>query len=224
MRYSSCGSYVVTAGTSSSNSGVTSNTRGGAASAHNLRLWATQSGKLLPANYDVLGGNTYKLPYEMSIAPFNCGGDDLLLYPMGDSGDIAVVPLHASRGKPLKVLQGHLANATSILYRGNEHDQVISAGRDGMIFIWEAGGARFGSLAARAEAAGGPRHRRNHPLYGGTEHVDITLAHNSRASDQLGEVASARREVAVLGSSSTIQPRDTEGGFLRAWNDDYWSD
>lgn len=240
MCYSSCGNFVISAGSSSSNSGVTSNTRGGAASAHHLRLWSAQSGKLLPANYDISGGNTYKLPYEMSIAPFNCGGDDLLLYPMGDSGDIALGPVHASRGTPLKVLRGHLSNVTSVLYRGNEHHQIISAGRDGMIFIWEAGGARFGSRAATAAAAagvgagvaaGGHGHRPRHPLYGDDSvHVNVdpitstSTSATATASAQLGNAAlAARREVAVPGSHLSYR-RDSEGGFIRSWNDDNWSD
>ena len=208
MRFSSCGNYLVTAGTSSSNTGVTSNSRGGAESAHTLRLWDAQTGKLQPVNYNINGGNSYKLPYEMAIAPFNCGGDDLLLYPMGDSGDIGIVPLHASRGKILKTLQGHFANVTALLYRGSEYDQVISSSRDGMIYVWEAGPRSVSDALQR---------RAMHPLHGA---IDIDLQPNMHATTtSIREIASARREVAIVGSSSAYG-LEQEGGFLH--NADFW--
>jgi WD40 repeat protein len=145
LKYSNCGNYIVTSGTNTNNGGPTSNSSG---SLHTIRLWNSSNGKLSSVNYDARHqiekgtsnsrGNTSKVPYEMCVASFTCGGDELLLYPNGDSGDICIVPLHSSIGKPLKTLSGHVNSVNSIIYRGNEHDQIISAGKDGMIFLWES--------------------------------------------------------------------------------------
>ncbi len=137
MTYTSCGNHLITAGTSSNNTGVSA-----PQAQHSVRLWDAATGKLSSIHYDGLSSersniNTSLLPYQITVAPFNCSGDDLLAYPQGDSGNIIIVPVHSSRGKPFKVLKGHLSNVNTIVYRGNEFDQFISAGKDGMIFVWE---------------------------------------------------------------------------------------
>jgi DNA excision repair protein ERCC-8 len=133
MAYTSDGNYIVTSGTHKS---ASSNTQ------HTIRLWDSSTGKLKSNNYEMSinkhhhAVNTSKLPYEMCIASFNSGGDDLLVYPLGDNGDVSIVPIH-SNGKPLKILKGHLSNVNSVIYRGNEFNQFITAAKDGMIYVWE---------------------------------------------------------------------------------------
>ena len=122
MRYSPCGCYLLSAGGEG-----------------RVRLWDAATGRLQPVNYDlhVKNDSQAKLPYTMEIAQFSCAGDDLLLFPNGLRGDIAMVPLHSGTGLPVKVLRGHLGLVTSIVYRQAYH-QVLSAGKDGMIFLWDA--------------------------------------------------------------------------------------
>lgn len=119
IKYSSCGNYLVSSGND-----------------RKVRLWAADTGALAPINYD-LPGNVSSLPYSMEIAAFSCSGDDLLLFPNGRSGDIAMIPLHSPSGRAIKILKGHVAAVTSIVYRPTLN-QVISASRDGMIFLWDA--------------------------------------------------------------------------------------
>jgi WD40 repeat protein len=210
LKLTSCGNYVITAGSSSNNSGVSSNSQRNTSSAHTLRLWSAKTGKLVPANYNsstsdgTALGNTYKMPYDMAIASFTCGGDDLLLYPLGDCGDIAMVPLHTAVGRPVRILQGHLANVTSLLYRQN-YNQVLSAGRDGMIFLWEA------------------KHRP--PAVDTTLHVGAHLSIDTSGTplpSNRGIVEAARSEVRVVGSRTSLGLASSD--FHRFGSGDYWSD
>jgi WD40 repeat protein len=146
------------------------------------------------------------MPYDMAIASFTCGGDDLLLYPMGDCGDIAMVPLHTAVGRPVRILQGHLGNVTSLLYRQN-YNQVLSAGRDGMIFLWEA------------------KHRPPAAVDGSSSNTGAYNAHVSiDTSSNRGVVEAARSEVRVVGSRTSLGLAASD--FQRCANEsgDYWSD
>ena len=71
------------------------------------------------------------------ISDFACGGDDILVYPNGDKGEIALVQLHTPTGRPFLKLRGHLNAVTSVIYR-RKHCQIVSAGKDGMIYIWDS--------------------------------------------------------------------------------------
>ena len=71
------------------------------------------------------------------ISDFSSSGDDVLVYPNGDKGEIALVALHSPTGVPFARLKGHLGAVTSLVYR-NKHCQIISAGKDGMIHIWDS--------------------------------------------------------------------------------------
>ena len=119
IKYTPCGNFLVSSGND-----------------RKVRLWAADTGALSPINYE-LQSNISSLPYSMEIASFSCSGDDLLLYPNGKSGDIAVVPLHSPSGRAIKVLKGHVASVTSIVYR-QSLNQIVSGGRDGMIYLWDA--------------------------------------------------------------------------------------
>ncbi len=127
---------------------------------------------------------------------------------MDISKDPLAMQRQASRGKILKTLQGHFANVTALLYRGNEYDQVISSSRDGMIYVWETGPRSVSDALQR---------RAMHPLHGA---IDIDLQPNIHATTtSIREIASARREVAIMGSSSAYG-LEQEGGFLH--NADFW--
>lgn len=140
LRYTPCGRYLVSAGAD-----------------QRVRLWDAASGKMKPVNYDlqVPGKKHSRLPYDMEIAPFSCAGDDLLLFPNGVEGDIAVIPLHSASGSPINILKGHLGMPTSLLYRRAYH-QIISAGKDGMIFLWDPNLEKLRKSArSRNQAQGG---------------------------------------------------------------------
>lgn len=75
----------------------------------------------------------------------------MLVYPGGESGAMVVSALHSPTGDPLRELQGHLDDVLS-LQIFSDNSRVVSAGRDGMIFIWEGSlqpTARDASPAAR---------------------------------------------------------------------------
>jgi hypothetical protein len=49
-----------------------------------------------------------------------------------------LAPLHSSTGATVRTLNGHLERATSVQMLSDY--RVISAGADGMIFLWDGGG------------------------------------------------------------------------------------
>jgi len=74
----------------------------------------------------------------MSVAALTRrAADDVLLVPDGPEGDIAVVPIHSHDGLPLTRLKGHVGAVTALAYR-RPRQQVLSASRDGMIFLWDS--------------------------------------------------------------------------------------
>ena len=46
------------------------------------------------------------------------------------------MPLHTNTGRAIHRLKGHMGAITAVAYRKRYH-QVVSAGRDGMIFLWD---------------------------------------------------------------------------------------
>ena len=57
------------------------------------------------------------------------------VYPDG-VGEIALVPLHTSTGRAIQRLKGHMGAVTAVTYR-KQYNQVVSTGKDGMIFLWD---------------------------------------------------------------------------------------
>ena len=119
IKYSACGRFIVSSGND-----------------HKVRLWSTNNGELHSINYEM--SCTSNLPFSMEIiADFSCAGDDVLVFPNGENGEIALVALHSSTGKPFNLLSGHFGAVTALAYRP-EYGQLISSGRDGMIHIWDS--------------------------------------------------------------------------------------
>jgi hypothetical protein len=67
-------------------------------------------------------------------------------------------PVHSSDSQPTRILRGHLDRVTSIVYRRSQQ-QLISAARDGMVFVWEA-------PKAKPERSKENKSRRNELYYG----------------------------------------------------------
>lgn len=53
------------------------------------------------------------------------------------TGDINLFPVHTSDGNATKILKGHLGAVTATVYR-KPYQQVVSAGRDNMMFVWDS--------------------------------------------------------------------------------------
>lgn len=119
-RYTPSGNYIVSAGQD-----------------NEVRLWNGHTGSLCPQHYDleVPHNSIARLPFGIDFAPCGGQGNEVMFFPHGGSGDIAIVPVHSGHGQPIKQLQGHLSMPCSMVYRDVYH-QLISAGKDGMIFIW----------------------------------------------------------------------------------------
>lgn len=136
MRYTSCGNFVVTSGND-----------------QRLRLWEAHTGNLVSINYSDNIVPVSQLPYDIGIAELSYASADILLVPAsgncsvagsnfgveGDvrttEGDILMIPAHSQDGQPIRLLKGHLERVTALAYR-KPQQQVISAARDGMIFLW----------------------------------------------------------------------------------------
>ena len=118
--FSSCGHFLISAGNDC-----------------RVRLWTADTGTLHPINYAIKPPST-RLPVQMSVAAMTRrAADDVLLVPDGPEGDIAVVPIHSHDGLPLTRLKGHVGAVTALTYR-RPRQQVLSASRDGMIFLWDS--------------------------------------------------------------------------------------
>ena len=118
LRFTSCGHYILSSGND-----------------RKIRLWDADNGKLIPSQYS--SGCTSTLPYDIEIAQFSCSGDDVLIFPNGNDGNITLTQLHSSTGNPFLTLKGHLGMVHSLIYR-SIHQQILSAAADGLIFLWDA--------------------------------------------------------------------------------------
>ncbi|KAJ1384959.1 hypothetical protein B484DRAFT_410649, partial [Ochromonadaceae sp. CCMP2298] len=136
LRHSSCGSFLVTCG----------NDRA-------LRLWEADSGRLLPTNFSDCAVPVAQLPFDIGLACFAHSADDVLVVPAGrgsdaaaggagaggaavGEGDLLLVPMHAD-GRAVRVLRGHMGRVTAVVHR-RPLQQLVTAGADGMIFLWSA--------------------------------------------------------------------------------------
>lgn len=149
MRFTSCGNFVVTSGND-----------------QRMRMWDARSGKLVPTNFPEHIVPVAQLPYDIGIAELSYASADVLLVPASGhcafagscfgvegelrtaEGDILMVPAHSHDGQPIRLLKGHLERVTAVAYR-KPQQQVISAARDGMIFLWyPPRGSRSSTAAA----------------------------------------------------------------------------
>jgi DNA excision repair protein ERCC-8 len=118
LSYSSCGRYIISSGND-----------------RRIRLWQASNGELLNINYEC-GIKSELLSYSFAVASFDREADDLLLFP-SSSGNIIITPVFSHNGKAIKSLYGHIGKVTAIVYR-KSYQQIISCGRDKMIFLWES--------------------------------------------------------------------------------------
>ena len=119
IKYSACGRFIVSCGND-----------------HKVRLWSTNNGELHSINYEISCSSNLPISMEI-ITDFSCAGDDVLVFPTGENGEIALVALHSSTGKPFNLLTGHFGAVTAVTYR-QKHGQLISTGKDGMIHVWDS--------------------------------------------------------------------------------------
>jgi WD40 repeat protein len=151
LHYTSCGRFIITAGND-----------------RQLRLWRAATAELIPASYGTKLFPTAQLPFDLCIAESSFASEDVLIAPAAafatvecpcnvralnahpggagntgaapivtKEGDIVLFPVHSSDSQPTRILRGHLDRVTSIVYRRSQQ-QLISAARDGMVFVWEA--------------------------------------------------------------------------------------
>jgi WD40 repeat protein len=151
LHYTSCGRFIVTAGND-----------------RQLRLWRAATAELIPASYGTKLVPMAQLPFDLCIAESSFASEDVLIAPAAafatvecpcnvqalnahpggagntgaapivtKEGDIVLFPVHSSDSQPTRILRGHLDRVTSIVYRRSQQ-QLISAARDGMVFVWEA--------------------------------------------------------------------------------------
>jgi WD40 repeat protein len=151
LHYTSCGRFIITAGND-----------------RQLRLWRAATAELIPAAYGTKLVPTAQLPFDLCIAESSFASEDVLIAPTAafatvecpcnvqalnahpggagntgaapivtKEGDIVLFPVHSSDSQPTRILRGHLDRVTSIVYRRSQQ-QLISAARDGMVFVWEA--------------------------------------------------------------------------------------
>jgi DNA excision repair protein ERCC-8 len=134
-------------------------------------------------------------------------------------GDLLLTPVHTSDGQPMRILRGHLERVTAVVYR-RTHQQIISAARDGMIFLWTAPQERSSS------ARGGGREKSRHAAaYYGTsggrydyEQVasrvlnTVESAGSAAADSEAASSSSVRRALRVL----PVTERDAPSASLPA--------
>lgn len=97
-----------------------------------VRCWESKDGTLLTIQYEI--GCSTKLPYEITIANFSTSASDDVLISPNSNNTIALTKIH-SKGKPFLILNGHVDQVTSLVYRSS-HQQVVSASKDGLMLVW----------------------------------------------------------------------------------------
>jgi hypothetical protein len=162
-------------------------------------------------------GSPRRLPYALEIAQISSKScDDVILVPDNSTssrnvvtgtdcssacGDINLFPLHSSDGNATSVLKGHLGPVNATVYR-RPMQQVVSAGRDGLIFLWD----------------GAERERREKSTSGGDQtvvsstrrydfqstHDHISSFQQTSSSSSSGSGGAATRLDAILTNSSSL--------------------
>jgi DNA excision repair protein ERCC-8 len=121
MKYSSCGSFLVTAGND-----------------RFVRLWSAASDaksvgivkKQIPA------GCFSRLPYQILIAELSGSSNADILAVPDDSGLVTFFDLHKSSDvDPRHMLKGHIQQVTGITWR-QYNQEVITSAKDGLILLW----------------------------------------------------------------------------------------
>lgn len=118
IRFTRCGRYLITSGNDMK-----------------IKLWNSMNGNLLPIHYTI--GCKSELGFNMTIADIgDSPSNDLLLFPRGQHGDLAILPIHSLSGKPIKLLHGHTKMINDIVFR-RPYQQVITCSLDKMVYIWD---------------------------------------------------------------------------------------
>eukprot|EP01039_Chlorochromonas_danica_P009192 gene9192-10152_t len=111
-----------------------------------VRLW-TETGRLLPVNYDI--NSRMSLPFRLEIVGIGRNKEEFLFFPdsspirdykghvAGMVGRIAITPVLTNNSELFRTLSGHFAEINAIVYR-SQCQQLISAAKDKLILVWEA--------------------------------------------------------------------------------------
>lgn len=229
-----------------------------------MRMWDARSGKLAPTNFPEHIVPVAQLPYDIGVAELSFASADILLVPAsgnctiaGNSfgvegevrtteGDILMVPAHSQDGQPIRLLKGHLERVTAITYR-KPQQQVVSAARDGMIFLWSPPRGSNGSAAAAAAGRLSRESSRQHREYFGgsgtrydfqqvlssVDHQASAARTNSGSSTQHVlrrpqllpvSVSGDRTETLSAPSSATTTTVEKGGGAFSEESGDDWSE
>jgi len=163
MQYTSCGRYIVSAGNDGKLRLWNTQTN---ALARHIAYTNIVDDTNISTSYSSSSSSSINstnivpicnLPYDLCIIEFQSTLDDIVIVPSAPSssslssssssssytsakkrseGNLLMIPLHSTDGKPIRILKGHFDRVTSIIYR-QPYQQIITCSKDGMIFLWD---------------------------------------------------------------------------------------